>query len=87
VLAVQPKSNDQANLVTPNGAPEADVIVVLAVTAQQSEIVRYGQLDGNISLVLRAPGDAGAPDAATTGITLRWLVDHYGVLPPQAVTP
>ncbi|HUP83521.1 MAG TPA: Flp pilus assembly protein CpaB [Candidatus Limnocylindria bacterium] len=86
VLAVQPKSGDGANLVA-NTAPEPDVIVVMAVSAQQSEIVRYGQLDGNISLVLRAPTDAGAADAVTTGITLRWLVDHYGVLPPQAVTP
>jgi pilus assembly protein CpaB len=87
ILAVQPKTGDAANLVNQNAAPEPDVIVVIAVTAQQSEIVRYGQVDGNISLVLRAPGDAGAADAATTGITLKWLVDHYGVLPPQAVTP
>lgn len=87
VLAVQPKSGAQANMVQPVGEPEPDVIVILAVTPQQAEIVRYGQLDGNISLVLRAPGDAGAADTTTTGITLRWLVDHYGVLPPLAVTP
>lgn len=87
VLAVQPKSNDQANLVQPVGEPEPDIVVILAVTPQQAEIVRYAELDGNISLVLRAPGDAGAADATTTGITLRWLVDHYGVLPPAAVTP
>lgn len=86
VLAVQPRSNEPSNLIT-NAAPEPDVIVVLAVSTQQSEIVRYGQLDGNVSLVLRAPGDATAADATTTGITLRWLVDHYGVLPPAAVTP
>ena len=48
--------------------------------------VRYLR-QGNISLVLRAPGDAGAADTTTTGITLKWLVDHYGVLPPAAVTP
>jgi Flp pilus assembly protein CpaB len=87
VLAVQLKTGAQANLVQPAGEPEPDVIVILAVTPQQAEIVRYGQLDGNISLVLRAPGDAGAADATTTGITLKWLVDHYGVLPPAAVTP
>ena len=86
VLAVQPKSGATANLVQP-GAPEPDVVVVLAVTPQQAEIVRYAELDGNISLVLRAPGDAGTADVDTTGITLRWLVDHYGVLPPAAVTP
>jgi pilus assembly protein CpaB len=87
VLAVQPKSGSQANMVQPVGEPEPDVIVIVAVTPQQAEIVRYGQLDGNISLVLRAPGDAGAADTTTTGITLRWLVDHYGVLPPMVVTP
>jgi pilus assembly protein CpaB len=87
VLAVQPKSGEQANLVQPAGGPEPDVVVILAVTPQQAEIVRYAELDGNISLVLRAPGDASAPDATTTGITLKWLVDHYGVLPPAAVTP
>jgi pilus assembly protein CpaB len=87
VLAVQPKSDEQANLVEPAGGPEPDVVVILAVTPQQAEIVRYAELDGNISLVLRAPGDASAADATTTGITLRWLVDHYGVLPPAAVTP
>lgn len=87
VLAVQHKTGEQANLVQPAGGPDPDVIVILAVSPQQAEIVRYAELDGNISLVLRAPGDAGAADATTTGITLRWLVDHYGVLPPAAVTP
>jgi pilus assembly protein CpaB len=87
VLAVQPNSGEQANLVQPAGGPDPDVVVILAVTPQQAEIVRYAELDGNISLVLRAPGDASAADATTTGITLRWLVDHYGVLPPAAVTP
>lgn len=83
VLAVMPRSTDPNN---PAPAPEPDVVVVLAVTPQQSEVVRYGQLDGNISLVVRAPDDSGAADTTTTGITLKWLVDHYGVLPPAPVT-
>ena len=87
VLAVQPRLVEQTNEVQPNGVPAPDVVVILAVTPQQAEIVRYAELDGNISLILRAPGDAGAADATTTGITLRWLVDHYGVLPPATVTP
>ena len=87
VLAIQANSNDQANLAQPADPPQPDVVVILAVTPQQAEIVRYAELDGHISLVLRAPGDAGTADATTTGITLRWLVDHYGVLPPAAVTP
>src|SRR5687768_3681336 len=87
VLTVQPKSNDQTNLVQPAGGPEPDIVVILAVSPQQAEIVRYAELDGHISLVLRAPGDAATADATTTGITLKWLVDYYGVLPPAAVTP
>lgn len=87
VLAVQPRSVEPSNLVQPASEPGPDVVVILAVNPQQAEIVRYGQLDGNISLVLRAPGDASAADATTTGITLKWLVDHYGVLPPAPVTP
>jgi pilus assembly protein CpaB len=74
---------------TVNGpaTPEPDMVVLLAVTPQQAEIVRFAQLDGNISLVLRAPGDATAAAVDTTGITLRQLVDAYGVLPPAPVSP
>ena len=87
VLAVTPRILDPNSNVISNPAAEPDVVVVLAVTPQQSEVVRYGQLDGNISLVLRAPGDSSAADTTTTGITLKWLVDNYGVLPPAPVTP
>ncbi len=87
VLAVQPRSDDQSDGAQTGGELEPDVVVILAVTAQQAEIVRYAELDGNISLVLRAPGDATTADEATTGITLKWLVDNYGVLPPAPVTP
>jgi Flp pilus assembly protein CpaB len=75
---------------TLNGQQE---IVVLAVTPQQSEIIKYAQTDGCISLVLRSPkdyvDDAGnstePPPDPTTGIILKTLVDEYGVLPPQVV--
>jgi pilus assembly protein CpaB len=73
-----------------NPAPltaQPDMVVLLAVTPQQAEVVRFAQLDGNISLVLRAPADANAPAVDTTGITLKQLVDQYGVLPPAPVTP
>lgn len=69
-------------------------IVILAVTAQQSEIIKFAQLDGSMSLVLRSPDDfidpttkapvAPVPDE-TTGIILKTLVDTYGVLPPELV--
>jgi Flp pilus assembly protein CpaB len=74
-------------------------IVIVAVTAQQAEVLKFAQLDGSISLALRSVSDfidpiTGAPlppeSAITTGITLRVLVDSYGVLPPevvQTVTP
>ena len=77
---------------TLNGQQE---IVILAVTAQQSEVIKFAQLDGSISLVLRSADDfidpttgevlpAVVPDE-TTGIILRILVDKYGVLPPELV--
>lgn len=86
VLAVNIRSTDPNNANT-TVAVEPDVVVVLAVTPQQAEVVRFAQLDGNVSLVLRAPGDSGAADATTTGITLKELVDRWGVLPPKPVTP
>ena len=82
----------------PNGEGGASLnnqseIVILAVSAQQSEVIKFAQLDGSISLVLRSPKDfrdeAGNPiapaPAGTTGITLRVLVDEYRVLIPQLV--
>ena len=72
-------------------------IVILAVTTQQSEVIKFGQLDGSISLVLRAGDDFRDPltgdllpantvvPVATTGITLKTLVDEYGVLVPELV--
>ncbi len=75
-----------------NGQQE---IVVLSVTAQQAEVIRYGQIDGCLSLVLRSPKDyvdASTPPNpvvppldATTGVILKTLVDQYGVLPPQII--
>ena len=73
-----------------NGQQE---IVILAVTPQQAEVIKYAQLNGCISLVLRSPKDfvdaAGNPvdpkQDVTSGIILKTLVDNYGVLPPQIV--
>ena len=77
-----------------NGQQE---IVLVAVTAQQAEVIKYAEVDGNISLLLRSGDDFRDPDtglpldptlivpATTTGITLKSLVDDYGVLVPQLV--
>jgi Flp pilus assembly protein CpaB len=74
-------------------------IVIVAVTAQQAEVLKFAQMDGNVTLALRASGDFIDPvtgavlppvSAVTTGVTLKVLVDSYGVLPPevvQTVTP
>ena len=70
-------------------------IVILAVTTQQAEVIKFAQLDGSISLVLRSPDDfidpatgepvAALPPVETTGVILKTLVDTYGVLPPELV--
>jgi pilus assembly protein CpaB len=86
VLAAMASTPQDANSNTP-ATPAPDMVVLLAVTPQQAEVVRYAEIDGNISLVLRAPADAGAPPVDTTGITLKELVDQYGVLPPAPITP
>lgn len=74
-----------------NGQQE---IVILAASAQQAEVLKFAQMDGNVTLALRAPADfidptTGLPvppvDATTTGVTLKTLVTNYGVLPPEVV--
>jgi pilus assembly protein CpaB len=71
-------------------------IVILAVDAQQAEIIKFAQLDGSISLLLRNADDfldpttgqplpdGPVPDT-TTGVILKSLVDSYGVIPPELV--
>jgi Flp pilus assembly protein CpaB len=69
------------------GMPIDDsVVAILAVTPQEAELVRFAQIDGNLSLVLRSPQDASEGPVTTTGVTLRQLVDEHGVLPPRAIT-
>ena len=58
-------------------------LVILSLTAQQAEVIKFAQLQGNISLVLRSPQDFfdenGEPvspiPAGTTGVILKTLVD------------
>lgn len=75
--------------VAPSGpsfpGPETSQLVILAVTAQEAEVLRFAQIDGGITLILRSPEDAEAPNEVTTGITLRQLVDAWAVIPPQIV--
>jgi Flp pilus assembly protein CpaB len=106
-----PTVAEAAPAASPSGAPttpgatgttlnEQQEIVILAVTAQQAEVIRYAQQMANplltLSLVLRSPDDFIDPEtgepvppvlAETTGITLQELIDTYGVLPPTIAQP
>ena len=73
-----------------NGQQE---IVMLGVTAAQSEVIKFAQLDGSISLILRSRNDffdaSGAPivasPAATEGVTLKVLTRDFAVPIPELV--
>jgi Flp pilus assembly protein CpaB len=78
--------------------PGGPVLVVLAVNAQQAEVIEYVQslvagtavqgapgLTALISLAIRSPQDAQASPDNTSGVVLRTLLDAYGVLPPRLV--
>ncbi len=69
-------------------------IVILAVDAQQAEVIKFAQLDSSITLILRSPDDFIDPVTneavvplpnTTTGVNLKTLVDTYGVVPPEVV--
>ena len=71
-------------------------IVALSVDAQQAEVIKFAQMDGEISLILRSGEDFLDPATGqpidppplpdpTTGIILKSLVDRYGVLPPELI--
>jgi Flp pilus assembly protein CpaB len=74
------------------GLTDQHAIVVLAVTAQQAEVLKYAQVNStdnegatpgmNVELILRSPQDAESPPDKTSGIVLKTLVEQYGVLPP-----
>jgi Flp pilus assembly protein CpaB len=90
-LLPPPPAEENTDQATP--APTADTgevalneqqqIVVVQLTPQQVELVRFAQLDGNLSLVLRAVADRDQPPVPTTGITLFQLVKDWGVVPGQ----
>ncbi len=87
-LLPPPTTSDQP---APSGEPTSPSlngqaqIVILAVSDQEAEVIRFAQLDGSITIVLRAPADKDAPNEETMGITLRQLVDKWAVIPPQVV--
>lgn len=66
---------------------------MLGVTATQAEVIKFAQLDGSISLVLRSSKDfrdelgnpIPAPPAATEGVTLKTLTTDFAVKIPELV--
>ena len=98
--AAPPPSN-QGNAATPSPSgptqppvtEESTALIILSMTAQQTELVKFAQMQGNITLVLRSAQDffdeSGEPilpvPAGTTGVILKTLVDSYGVLRPEFV--
>jgi Flp pilus assembly protein CpaB len=68
-------------------------IVIIAVTTQQAEVIKFAQLDGTITLALRSPKDfvdasgnpVVPPTVTTSGIVLKTMIDDWGVLPPLPI--
>jgi Flp pilus assembly protein CpaB len=87
VLAAMPKEPADSNSGEAPVEGEPDLIAILAVQPQQVEVIRFAQMDGNVSVVLRSPTDVSGSQVETTGITLSELVNRWGVLPPAPVTP
>lgn len=55
--------------------------VMVAVSDQDAEVLRFAQLNGSVSLVLRASGDEATEE--TTGVSERILNDGHGVPVPE----
>jgi pilus assembly protein CpaB len=73
---------------------EQSEIVILAVTAQQAEVIQFAKTDGLITLALRSASDFvdenGEPiiadAAATTGVVLKTLIEGgYGFIRPEVI--
>jgi Flp pilus assembly protein CpaB len=73
---------------------DREQLLIVSVPTQLAELVKFAQMQGDISIVLRSSEDCTTepvdlltycPTVATTGITLRRVVDDFGVLPPTIV--
>jgi pilus assembly protein CpaB len=68
-------------------------IVILGVTPTQAEVIKFAQLDGSISLILRSVRDfvdelgnpLVPPPSGSEGITLKKLTDDFSVPIPELV--
>jgi Flp pilus assembly protein CpaB len=90
-------ANGQAAAPEPSGGGTSlngqQEIVILGVTASQAEIIKFAQLDGSMSLVLRSSKDfldeTGAaivpPPSGSEGVTLKILTTDFAVPIPELV--
>jgi Flp pilus assembly protein CpaB len=91
-------ANGQAAAPQPSGGGTSlngqQEIVILGVTAAQAEIIKFGQLDGSISLVLRSAADfprddqgnvIPPPPSGSEGVTLKILTTDFAVPIPELV--
>ena len=60
-----PAPGSEANTTTLNGQQQ---IVILAVTPQDAEVIKFAQMDGSISLVLRATADCQPSESASPSL-------------------
>jgi pilus assembly protein CpaB len=85
----QPIAQGQATASPPPGSTgtftEGEWILVLALTDQQAEILKFSGEAGTITLVLRGRGDSAVEE--TIGSTLEILVGQFGLPVPGAVPP
>ena len=67
--------------------------MILGVTPSQAEVIKFAQLDGSISLILRSSKDfvddqgnpVVTPPAGTEGVTLKKLTTDFAVPIPELV--
>ena len=85
LTAAPPAPTGNQPTAAPAGPTASTPMVIVAVTAQQAEVLRFALLEGRIYMALRSPEDAEATPDVTTGVVLRTLIEEYGVLPPRLV--
>ena len=57
--------------------------LILGITDQQAEVIKYARETGIVNLTLRAQGDADVE--RTTGITDKIMTEDYGVVLPEII--
>jgi Flp pilus assembly protein CpaB len=91
-------ANGQAAPAGGTGTPQTSLngqqeIVIVGVTPAQAEVIKFAQVDGSISLVLRSRKDfvddqnnpINAPPSGSKGITLKKLTTDFAVPIPELV--